>query len=71
VIFKRLALFCLRFYRRWVSPGFPPVCRFYPTCSEYFVQAIGKHGLMSGSFLAFKRVVRCHPFHQGGYDPVP
>lgn len=57
------------FYRRFISPLKPPSCRFYPTCSEYAEQAIRKYGL-KGVFLAFKRVLKCHPFHPGGYDPL-
>lgn len=57
------------FYRRFISPLKPPSCRFYPTCSEYAEQAIRKYGV-KGVFLAFKRVLKCHPFHSGGYDPL-
>lgn len=57
------------FYRRFISPLKPPSCRFYPTCSEYAEQAIRKYGV-KGVFLAFKRVLKCHPFHPGGYDPL-
>ena len=49
----------------------PPVCRFYPTCSEYMKQAIVKYGVLKGTFLGIKRILKCHPFHPGGYDPVP
>lgn len=49
----------------------PPVCRFYPTCSEYMKQAIIKYGIVKGGFLGIKRILRCHPFNEGGYDPVP
>ena len=49
----------------------PPVCRFYPTCSEYMKQAIVKYGVFKGTFLGIKRILKCHPFHPGGYDPVP
>lgn len=54
-----------------ISPVFAPVCRFEPTCSEYAYQAINKNGPVKGTFLAIKRIVRCHPFCDGGYDPVP
>ena len=49
----------------------PPVCRFYPTCSEYMKQAIFKYGILKGGLLGIKRILKCHPFHEGGYDPVP
>ncbi len=58
-------------YRRWISPFFPPVCRFCPTCSEYAVQALRSHGLLRGGWLALRRVTRCNPWHPGGYDPPP
>lgn len=59
------------FYQKFISPLKPASCRFYPSCSEYTIQAIKKHGFYKGSFLAIKRVLKCHPFHEGGYDPVP
>jgi len=58
-------------YRKYVSPMKPPSCRFYPTCSAYAIQAIEKYGAFKGSFLALKRILKCHPLHPGGYDPVP
>jgi putative membrane protein insertion efficiency factor len=61
----------IRFYRRYISPIKPPACRFYPTCSEYALQAIEKYGPVKGSWLAAKRIARCHPFHPGGIDHVP
>lgn len=61
----------LRGYQRWVSPLLPPACRFEPTCSEYARQALLKHGLVSGGGLALRRLLRCHPWHPGGLDPVP
>lgn len=66
-----LFLRAIRFYQRNISPLFKPHCIYRPTCSEYAVQAIQKYGAKKGSWLAFKRIVRCHPFHKGGYDPVP
>lgn len=68
---KSILLFLIRCYRRFISPLFPPCCRFYPTCSTYAMQAIEKYGAAKGGWLAFKRIMRCHPFHDGGYDPVP
>lgn len=68
---KGLLLRFLRFYKRRVSPGLPPACRFIPTCSEYTIGAIEKYGAAKGSWLAFRRLLRCNPFHPGGYDPVP
>ena len=58
-------------YRRWVSPGLPPRCRFYPSCSEYALTAIATHGPLRGLGLAIWRLLRCHPFHPGGIDHVP
>ena len=66
-----LFLSAIRFYQRNISPLFKPHCIYRPTCSEYAVQAIQKYGVKKGSWLAFKRIVRCHPFYKGGYDPVP
>ena len=68
---KRLLLSAVRFYRRAVSPLFPPRCRYIPTCSEYALQAVEKYGPLRGGFLALRRLLRCNPFHKGGYDPVP
>ncbi len=68
---KRALLGAIRFYRRNISPMFPPCCRFHPTCSAYALEAITKYGALKGGFLAFKRILKCNPFHPGGYDPVP
>lgn len=68
---KQSALWLLRWYKRAVSPLMPPACRYTPTCSEYAMEAIERHGLGRGSFLALRRVLSCHPFARGGYDPVP
>ena len=61
----------LRLYKRAVSPFLPPACRFVPTCSEYAHEAVVRHGAVRGLALAAGRLARCHPFHAGGYDPVP
>ena len=60
----------LRWYKRWVSPLLPSACRFYPTCSEYMLEAVQKHGTARGVWLGARRLLRCHPFHEGGFDPV-
>lgn len=68
---KTLLIWIIRGYRLFISPLLPPSCRFQPTCSQYAIQAIERFGVLKGSFLAIKRIMRCHPFHPGGYDPVP
>jgi putative membrane protein insertion efficiency factor len=70
-IFKRLILAALQFYQMGISPFKGPTCRFYPSCSQYAYDAIASHGLFKGSFLSIKRILKCHPFHPGGFDPVP
>jgi uncharacterized protein len=60
----------LRFYKRWMSPLLPSSCRFHPTCSEYMLEAVRKYGTARGVWLGVKRLSRCHPFHEGGFDPV-
>ena len=67
----QLALGLIRLYQNTVSKVLPSVCRFQPTCSQYAVQAIKKYGFVRGSCMAAKRIVRCNPFTEGGYDPVP
>lgn len=66
----RMALLAIRVYQRYVSRYLPPHCRFYPTCSEYAAQAIARYGVARGAWLALLRLLRCHPLHPGGYDPV-
>lgn len=68
---QRVCLALIRFYRRFISPLTPPSCIYSPTCSEYALQAIQKYGAARGCWLALKRLLRCNPFHKGGYDPVP
>jgi putative membrane protein insertion efficiency factor len=61
----------LRGYKRFVSPWLPPACRFEPTCSEYMLEAVRRHGAARGTWLGVRRLTRCHPWHPGGFDPVP
>ena len=68
---KYLLIQLIRGYRLLISPLFPPSCRFQPTCSSYALTAIARFGALKGSILAAKRILRCHPWHPGGYDPVP
>ena len=68
---KRLLIAMVKFYRKNISPLRPPCCRYIPTCSQYALEALEKYGAMKGSWLALRRILRCHPFHKGGYDPVP
>ncbi|HFB99120.1 MAG TPA: membrane protein insertion efficiency factor YidD [Bryobacterales bacterium] len=68
---QRILIGILRAYKRWVSPWLPSACRFHPTCSVYAREAIERHGARRGLWLAVKRLARCHPFHPGGFDPVP
>jgi len=68
---KYVFLFFIRLYRKYISPLSKPHCRFYPTCSAYAYEAIKKYGALKGGFLTVKRILKCHPFNAGGYDPVP
>ncbi|HEY2972582.1 MAG TPA: membrane protein insertion efficiency factor YidD [Pyrinomonadaceae bacterium] len=67
---KSLLIASLRFYKLVISPFLPPSCRFFPTCSQYATEAISRYGAVRGSALALRRLLRCHPFNPGGYDPV-
>jgi len=68
---KYIFILLIRFYQRFVSPLKPPTCRFYPTCSHYGLEAIRRFGALKGGYLTVKRLLKCHPFHPGGFDPVP
>ena len=68
---KRILIALVKFYRRAISPYRPPCCNDTPTCSQYALEAIEKYGALKGGYLAFRRILRCNPFHKGGYDPVP
>ena len=68
---EKFFVIIIKFYQNWISPLKPPTCRFVPTCSNYAITAIEKYGIIKGSFLTLKRLLKCHPFHKGGYDPVP
>ena len=70
-MFQKTLLFLISCYRRYLSPLFPPSCRFQPTCSQYAATAVQRFGAVRGSWLAARRISRCHPFNPGGYDPVP
>jgi len=68
---KKLVLILIKFYQKFISPMFPPSCRFTPTCSQYTFEAVEKYGPIKGLFLGIKRILRCNPFFPGGEDPVP
>ena len=68
---RELVIGALRLYKRVLSPMLPPACRYYPTCSEYMTEAVAKHGVRHGLRLGCLRILRCHPFRAGGFDPVP
>ncbi len=68
---KRVLVLAVRFYQVGLSPMLPPSCRYYPTCSAYAIEALEKYGAIKGSWLGIRRILRCHPFRIGGFDPVP
>ncbi|MBM6778246.1 membrane protein insertion efficiency factor YidD [Collinsella tanakaei] len=68
---RRLAVAAVRFYQRAISPLLPNACIYTPSCSQYTLEAIQKYGALKGCWLGFRRILRCNPFHEGGYDPVP
>ncbi|MDX2151291.1 MAG: membrane protein insertion efficiency factor YidD [Bryobacteraceae bacterium] len=68
---QRVVIEILRFYKRGVSPLLPAACRYRPTCSEYMMEAVERYGAVHGLWLGLRRLGRCHPFHSGGFDPVP
>ena len=68
---KRVCIFLIRAYQRWISPLTGPKCRFYPTCSQYGIEAFSRFGFFKGGYLTLRRILRCNPFCEGGIDPVP
>ncbi|MGM0817381.1 MAG: membrane protein insertion efficiency factor YidD [Bacillota bacterium] len=68
---KPIFIGMIHFYQKYISPLTPPSCRFYPTCSNYGLEAIKTHGALKGGWLTIKRILKCHPLHPGGIDPVP
>ncbi len=70
-MFKKIFISVIRFYQVVISPIKPPSCRFYPTCSHYGLEAVERFGALKGGWLTLKRILKCHPFHPGGIDPVP
>ncbi len=71
LLLKGVFILLIEFYRHAISPMFPPCCRFVPTCSTYAREAVRRYGPFKGGYLAIRRILKCHPFHPGGYDPVP
>lgn len=67
---SKVCIFLLTIYRKWISPLKKPTCRFYPSCSQYSIEAYKTYGFLKGTYLTLKRILRCHPFHPGGYDPL-
>ena len=67
---KKVLISCIKFYRKFISPLKRPCCRFYPTCSQYTLEAVEKYGVLKGGIMGIKRILKCHPYNKGGYDPV-
>ncbi|SHH30538.1 membrane protein insertion efficiency factor YidD [Tepidibacter thalassicus] len=67
---SKLCITIIKFYQKYISPIKGKTCRFYPTCSQYAIEALKKYGFFKGSYLSIKRILKCHPFHEGGYDPL-
>ncbi|MCJ1656067.1 membrane protein insertion efficiency factor YidD [Staphylococcus sp. NRL 16/872] len=70
-MFKKIFLGIIHIYQHYISPMTPPTCRFYPTCSEYTREAIEVYGAFKGGYMGVRRILKCHPLHKGGFDPVP
>jgi putative membrane protein insertion efficiency factor len=68
---RRIVMVPIRGYQKFISPALPPSCRFSPSCSQYTLEAVSKYGALKGLWLGVRRLIRCHPFNPGGYDPVP
>ncbi|UOQ47722.1 membrane protein insertion efficiency factor YidD [Gracilibacillus caseinilyticus] len=68
---KKLIMLLIRFYQQFISPMFPPSCRFQPTCSQYSLECFQRFNVLKASYLSVIRILKCHPFHPGGFDPVP
>ena len=71
IMLSKCFIALIKFYKRWISPMLAPSCRFYPSCSQYAIEAITQHGVLKGGYLTVRRLLRCHPLHSGGHDPVP
>jgi len=67
----KIFILLISFYKKFISPVLPPSCRFYPSCSDYAASSIKAHGALRGCYLASRRLLKCHPYHEGGFDPVP
>ncbi|MGL5692827.1 MAG: membrane protein insertion efficiency factor YidD [Peptostreptococcaceae bacterium] len=70
IYLSKLCIYLIKLYQKYISPLMGPTCRFYPTCSQYSIEAFKKYGLFKGMYLTIKRILKCHPFHPGGYDPL-